>query len=41
VGVRDVIAELRSLAAEFTYLCHDQKLQSWGPRSARLAGAES
>lgn len=28
VGVRDVVTELRSLAAKFTYLCHDEELQS-------------
>jgi hypothetical protein len=25
VGVRDVVAELRSLAAKITYLCHDDR----------------
>jgi hypothetical protein len=28
VRVRDVVAELRSLAADFTDLCHDEKLQN-------------
>ena len=28
VGVRDIVAELRSLAAEFTFLSHDEILQS-------------
>jgi hypothetical protein len=28
VGVRDVVAELRTLAAEITFLCHDEMLQS-------------
>ena len=28
VGVGDVVAELRSLAAEFTFLSHDEILQS-------------
>lgn len=28
VGVRDVVTELRSLAAKFTNLCHDEELQS-------------
>jgi hypothetical protein len=28
VGVGDVVAELRTLAAEITFLCHDELLQS-------------
>jgi hypothetical protein len=28
VGMRDVVAELRTLAAEITFLCHDEILQS-------------
>jgi hypothetical protein len=28
VGVRDVVAELRAFAAEITFLCHDELLQS-------------
>ena len=28
VGVGDVVAELRAFAAEFTFLCHDELLQS-------------
>ena len=38
VGVRDVIAELRTLAAKITFLCHDEILQS---RIAKLPGNQA
>jgi hypothetical protein len=38
VGVRDVVAELRTLAAEITFLCHDEILQS---RIAELPGNQA
>ena len=38
VGVRDVVAELRTLAAKITFLCHDEILQS---RIAKLPGNQS
>jgi hypothetical protein len=38
VGVRNVIAELRTLAAEITFLCHDEILQS---RIAETSGNQA
>ena len=35
VGVGDVIAELRTLAAEIAFLCHDELLQSQVAETSR------
>ena len=41
VGVRNIVAELRTFAAKITFLCHDEILQSRIAETSRKSGLSS